>query len=65
MVDHKAVIILITLMTHKELSLYELSVKTKFSIKELKSYLDLLNHFLDNHHYGQLQEKMVVFQFLR
>ncbi|AGM99873.1 BglG family transcription antiterminator [Streptococcus iniae] len=57
MVDHKAVIILITLMTHKELSLYELSVKTKFSIKELKSYLDLLNHFLDNHHYGQLQEK--------
>lgn len=45
MVDSKAVVILMTLMTYQDLSLYELSVKTKFTIREIKDRIDELNDF--------------------
>lgn len=57
MVDHKAVIILVTLMGHNGLTLYELSVKTRFSIKEIKDYLEILNEFLRENAYQQLLEQ--------
>lgn len=51
MVDNKAVVILMTLMSYRELTRYELSVKTKFSIKEIEERIGDLNHFLKEHHF--------------
>lgn len=55
MVDSKAVVILMTLMTYQDLSLYELSVKTKFTIREIKDRIDELNEFLAQHELSELQ----------
>ncbi|HEK9996504.1 BglG family transcription antiterminator [Streptococcus equi] len=55
MVDSKAVVILMTLMTYQDLSLYELSVKTKFTIREIKDRIDELNDFLAQHELSELQ----------
>lgn len=54
MVDSKAVVILMTLMTYQDLSLYELSVKTKFTIREIKDRIDELNEFLAQHELSEL-----------
>ncbi|MGT2933708.1 BglG family transcription antiterminator [Streptococcus catagoni] len=54
MVDSKAVVILVTLMTNQDLTLYELTVKTKFSIKEIKDEIQSLNDFLQANDYPKL-----------
>lgn len=45
MFDQKTLIILMTLLCEPSISLYELSVKTKFSIKELQAQAESLNHY--------------------
>jgi len=40
MIDLKALVLFMTLMDYQELSLYELSVKVGFSIKEVKEAID-------------------------
>ncbi|MGT2887912.1 BglG family transcription antiterminator [Streptococcus didelphis] len=54
MIDNKAIVVFVTLMTYQEISLYELTVKTKFSLKEVKEHLANLNLFLADKHYPQL-----------
>ncbi|KHD44182.1 BglG family transcription antiterminator [Streptococcus hongkongensis] len=48
MVDNKSLVILMTLIRNQQLSLYELSVKTKFSIKVLKDEIQAINHLLED-----------------
>lgn len=54
MVDNKAVVVLVTLMINPDLSLYELTLKTKFSLKEIKECIETINHFLTTNGYGAL-----------
>lgn len=54
MVDHKAVLVLVTLMINSDLSLYELMLKTKFSLKEIKESIESINYFLALNGYSQL-----------
>jgi len=48
MFDYRALVILMTLMDHCELSLYELSVKVSLPIKEVKEGIDYLVPYLAN-----------------
>lgn len=45
MFEQKTLVILMTLLNEPSLSLYALSVKSKFSIKELEAQVDSLNHY--------------------
>ena len=47
MIDLKALVLFMTLMDYQELSLYELSVKVGFSIKEVKEAIDYLHAYLE------------------
>ena len=46
MFNQKTLVILLTLLNEPSISLYALSVKTKFSIKELQEQVDSLNDYL-------------------
>lgn len=54
MVDNKSLVILMTLIRNQQLSLYELSVKTKFSIKTLKDEIATINQLLEANKFPQL-----------
>lgn len=54
MVGNKSLVILMTLIRNQQLSLYELSVKTKFSIKILKDEIARINHLLDENKFPPL-----------
>ena len=56
MFDQKTLVILLTLLSEPSISLYALSVKTKFSIKELQEQVDSLNHYFQS---KQLPKLMV------
>lgn len=45
MVDNKSLVILMTLIRNQQLSLYELSVKTKYPIKVLTEEIEVINDF--------------------
>ena len=45
MFDQKTLVILMTLLSEPSISLYALSVKTKFTIKELQEQVDSLNQY--------------------
>ncbi len=46
MVDNKTVVIMLVFLARKNLSLYELTVQTKFSIKVIIEQINYLNSFL-------------------
>ena len=48
MFNQKTLVILLTLLNEPAISLYALSVKTKFSIKELQEQVDSLNDYLQS-----------------
>ena len=48
MIDHKIIVVLITLLANQNLSLYELSVKTRCSIKDVRDCINQLTIYLDN-----------------
>lgn len=45
MVDNKTVVIMLVFLARKNLSLYELTVQTKFSIKVIIEQINYLNSF--------------------
>ena len=48
MINHKIIVVLITLLANQNLSLYELSVKTRCSIKDVRDCINQLTIYLDN-----------------
>jgi bglG family transcriptional regulator len=57
MIDHKIIVVLITLLANQNLSLYELSVKTRFSIKDVRDCIDQLTIYLSNREIKIEQDK--------
>lgn len=54
MVDNKTTVTLLTLFKHDSLSLYELSLKTKFSKKELLTQLETISQILEDQGFSPL-----------
>ena len=57
MIDHKIIVVLITLLANQNLSLYELSVKTRFSIKDVRDCINQLTIYLFNREIKIEQDK--------
>ena len=57
MIDHKIIVVLITLLANQNLSLYELSVKTRFSIKDVRDCINQLTIYLSNREIKIEQDK--------
>ena len=57
MIDHKIIVVLITLLANQSLSLYELSVKTRFSIKDVRDCINQLTIYLSNREIKIEQDK--------
>lgn len=54
MIDTKSLVILMTLMKYQKLSLYELTVKTNFSEKEVLGSIEELEDFLVSHQFPKI-----------
>ncbi|CAM2795050.1 Predicted galactitol operon regulator (Transcriptional antiterminator), BglG family / PTS system,mannitol/fructose-specific IIA component [Streptococcus acidominimus] len=57
MIDMKSLVILMTLMKYQQLSLYELTVKTNFSEKEVLTNLKELDDFLVSHQFPEILKR--------
>ncbi|HGC8579209.1 TPA: transcription antiterminator, partial [Streptococcus agalactiae] len=64
MVDNKTVVIMLVFLARKNLSLYELTVQTKFSIKVIIEQINYLNSFLAKNHLPAIAHSAGRYQLL-